>query len=79
MSFRTTKHGVARKKGYIAISEMDAFLQQVKHGIHKISFDYVEADVRTSRNCKGRQYEEDIELEGGGEVWEAQRHVQIVR
>jgi len=54
------KHGAPRNTGYITISETYAFLQQVKHGIYKISLNFVESDIRTSRNPDRQAYEEDI-------------------
>ena len=43
--------------GYIIISEIYAFLQQVKHGIYKISLHFVESYIRTSRNLERQAYE----------------------
>jgi hypothetical protein len=54
------KHGAPRNTGYITISEIYAFLQQVKHGICKISLNFVESDIIMSRNLERQTYEEDI-------------------
>ena len=58
--FEQPKHGAPRNNGYITISEMYAFLQQVKHGIYKVSLNLVESDTRTSRNLEREAYEEGI-------------------
>ena len=52
--------GAPRNTGYITISEIDAFLQQAKHGIYKIRQNFVESDARTSRNLERLAFEEDI-------------------
>jgi hypothetical protein len=54
------KHGAPRNTGCITISGIDAFLQQVKHGIYKISLNFVESSIRTSRNLESLGYEKDI-------------------
>jgi len=54
------KYGAPRNTGHITISEIYAFLQQVKHGIYKIRLNFVDSDIRTSRNLDRQPYEEDI-------------------
>jgi hypothetical protein len=54
------EHGAACSTQYITIYEIYAFLQQVKHGLYRISLNFVESDIRASRNVERQAYEEGI-------------------